>query len=225
GVKFIDSLQGWLVSKSVMDGKITLLGTGDGGKSWQVVSKLISQPEEVYQIASASLEFIDLQTGFIAFKLHSSSNFSLGRLLATTDRGFSWQERSLPLGEPVNFQNAQHGWISGGPQDRTYFTEDGGQTWTLTGSLPESVTSNKDAANLAYTASEGFSNPMQGLVELDIVDDQTGWAIVQDGSCTGYKLRAGEQPAQESGRLLCESSSQLLTTSDGGESWQDISPP
>jgi photosystem II stability/assembly factor-like uncharacterized protein len=225
GVKFIDSLQGWLVSKSVMDGKITLLGTGDGGESWQVISKLISQPEEVYQIASASLEFIDSQTGFIAFKLHSSSNFSLGRLLATTDGGFSWQERSLPLGEPVNFQNAQHGWISGGPQDQTYFTEDGGQTWILSGNLPESLTSDTDSASLAYKVSEDFSNAWRGLVELEMVNDQNGWAIVQDGSCTGYKLRAGEHPAQESGRLLCESSSQLLMTSDGGESWQDISPP
>ena len=223
GVHFQDSQQGWLVSKNLKDGRISLLLTGDGGMSWQEISTLLSKPEEVYQIASASLEFIDAQTGYIAFRLHSSSNFSLGRLFATNDGGFTWGERTLPLGEPVRFLDSQRGWTSGGPQDQTYFTEDGGRTWNLTGDLPENLSLNS-ATHLSPPALDGEGELPSGVVAFDMFDEKHSWVSLQDGSCTGYKPRAGETTAQGAPGLLCESSSRLMTTNDGGISWRDISP-
>jgi hypothetical protein len=223
-VHFFDTHQGWLVSKHVVDGTINLLQSRDSGQSWQEVSTLLYSPEEVYQIASASLEFTDAGSGYLAFKLHSSSNFSLGRLFATNDGGLTWEERALPLGEPVTFLDARHGWTKGGPQDRAYYTADGGLTWNLTGSLPDELT--LDAADSSHPpkALSGFESNQQSLVKLQMFDNQTGWAIVQDGSCSGYKPRAGEIVPQGSPGLQCESSTRLMMTGDGGRSWQDISP-
>jgi photosystem II stability/assembly factor-like uncharacterized protein len=225
GVHFQDSQQGWLVSKNLKDGRISLLLTGDGGMSWQEISTLLSKPEEVYQIASASLEFIDAQTGYIAFRLHSSINFSLGRLFATNDGGLTWGERMLPLGEPVKFLDSQRGWTSGGPLDEIYYTEDGGQNWNLTNNgSPEILSSESAGTKYPSQTLDEVGEALESVVALEMVDDLTGWAIVQDGSCTGFKPQAGELVPQGAPGLLCESSSMLMTTDDGGVSWRDISP-
>ncbi len=224
GVNFLDTQQGWLFSKSVLDGKIILLKTINGGQSWQEISTLLSDPEQVYQVASASLEWINAQTAYIAFRLHSSSNFSLGRLFATKDAGLTWQERVLPLGESVAFLDAQRGWTYGGPQDQTFYTEDGGQTWNQTGSLPDELSTKPAISNLPTQALAGIDGNQLGVVKLEMVGGQTGWAIVQDGSCTGYKPRAGETAPLGAQTLQCESSSRLMMTSDGGGSWIDITP-
>ena len=65
----------------------------------------------------------------------------------------------------------------------------------------------------------------KGMVALDMLDRQIGWAVVQDGFCTGYKPRVGESAPPASPLLQCESSSQLLMTTDGGIHWREISPP
>jgi hypothetical protein len=225
GVNFHDPQNGWLVSKKVIDGRITLLRTGDGGESWQEAAVLISKSEEALQIASASLDIVDSKISYVALQLHSSSNFSLGRLLATSDGGLTWQERSLPLGEPVTFLDSQRGWTSGGPQDEIYYTEDGGQTWNLTNNgSPENLSFELAAEkNPAHALDEDGDVP-EGVVALNMVNDQSGWAIVQEGTCTGYKPRAGEIAPQGSPSLQCVSSSQLMMTDDGGLSWRDISP-
>ena len=231
GVTFLDSQLGWLVSKQDTDdnlGSLSFSQTEDSGRTWQEVSLPVSNPEEVFQIASASLDFVDPQTGWIALKLHSSSNFSLGKLLATEDGGLTWQERTLPLGEPVEFLDGKRGWVAGGPLDQIYYTEDGGGSWNLTETLPQEAAVGMAAANLASLAID--DHPLagelpQGLVALDMAGDQLGWATVQEGSCTGYKPRAGEVVPQDAQPLICESSSQLMMTDNGGISWQNISPP
>ena len=159
--------------------------------------------------------------GWLALKLHSGNNFSFGRLLATRDGGRTWQERDLPLGEPVVFQDALHGWTAGGPADQVFHTEDGGESWSLS--------DNRSIGEIRMMSSnelqlEAGKLP-QGVISLDLIEDQVGWAVVQQGNCSGYKPRAGEQlpPAQEP--LQCESSSILVKTRDGGTSWDEIELP
>ena len=70
------------------------------------------------------------ETAWLSLKMRSGSSFSLGRLFYTEDGGETWQERTLPLGGAVNFQDAEHGWTAGGPAgDQLYFTGDGGRSW------------------------------------------------------------------------------------------------
>jgi hypothetical protein len=54
--------------------------------------------------------------------------------------------------------------------------------------------------------------------------NQLGWALVQDGMCTGYKTKAGESIPHGFEPLRCESYSRLLKTTDGGDSWLEITP-
>jgi len=75
---------------------------------------------------------------------------SPSRVLATTDRGDSWNAYNSPLrGSPsagifsVAFRDAQHGIIGGGdldpaapPFDQTATSSDGGKTWTITPAQP-----------------------------------------------------------------------------------------
>jgi hypothetical protein len=226
GVHFINTQQGWLVGKNIMDGQINLLRTEDSGTSWRETAVLISRPEEALQIASASLELVDSKTGYIALKLHSSSNFSLGRLFVTNDGGATWQERSLPLGEPVTFLDTQRGMTAGGPQDEIYYTKDGGQSWTLTNhGAPEILSFEAAAAQHPALAFNEIGKLPEGVAALEVVDNQIGWAVVQDGTCTGYKPRAGQLVPQGTTARVCESSSRLMMTQDGGVSWREITPP
>jgi photosystem II stability/assembly factor-like uncharacterized protein len=125
--------QGWIVRRK--DGEaagepLELLATRNGGQEWLISSFVLPDAEKNPPIAAAYLNFVDDQTAFLSLKLQSSSAFSLGRLFATQDGGRSWEERSLPLGEPVAFVDAQRGWVAGGPGGgELYRTQDGGRTW------------------------------------------------------------------------------------------------
>jgi hypothetical protein len=220
---FLDPDSGWLVRRSISTdkgGTLSVLSTDDGGYSWQENPLPTFDHEDVMQLDSASLDFVNTQTGWIALKLQSSSNFSLGRLLSTRDGGLSWQERTLPLGEPVQFLDGERGWITGGPLDQTFYTGDGGKSWSLSGSIPG------DQIGTQIVSQLGDDGELpEGVVALELLDSQIGWAVVQNGFCTGYKPRAGEAIPPASQPLQCETSSQLLMTNDGGITWHEISPP
>ncbi|MFC1922136.1 glycoside hydrolase domain-containing protein [Chloroflexota bacterium] len=221
-VFFLDPESGWLVRRSISTDKgemLSVLSTADGGLNWQEKPILDFDHEDVMQVESASLDFVDSQTGWIALKLQSSSNFSLGRLLSTRDGGLTWQERTLPLGESVQFLDGERGWITGGPLDQTFYTGDGGKSWSLSGSIPGDQIKTQTASHLG----DDGELP-EGVVALELLDNQIGWAVVENGFCTGYKPRAGEPIPPASQPLQCETSFHLLMTNDGGITWRDISP-
>ena len=307
GATFLDPRQGWIVrqsAQSVLAGELTLLHTEDGGLTWQTFPIQLPTQDGDPPIVAAYLDFIDAHSGWIAFKLQTGSSFSLGRLFVTRDGGRTWQERSLPLGEPVKFLDGERGWVAGGPPgDLLYRTDDGGQTWQLQSlPLPSSARhvfvglpafENEQAGTLAVTLAgspdpglaiyetrdggdtwslathfdfdpsyepEGAlpfsldanghwwvaprgSNQLyaessagvdvasiasvglpRGVVALGILDDQLGWALVQEGTCHGQKSSAGQTVSPDGETLQCVSSSRLFMTSDGGRTWSDISP-
>jgi hypothetical protein len=49
-----------------------------------------------------------------------------------------------------------------------------------------------------------------GVVDIDFVDESTGWALVASSECTSFKSN-------------CATSSQLFKTTDGGQTWS-LSP-
>lgn len=104
--------------------------TVDGGTTWEINPLPIPQAFKQSPAAEAYIQAIDEQVVFVALKLQSGSNFSLGRLLVSEDGGHSWEERNLPIGEPVFFLDANRGWTAGGPAgNELYVTEDGGYNW------------------------------------------------------------------------------------------------
>ena len=227
GVFFLDPDSGWLVRRSISTDRgamLSVLSTADSGLNWKENPILDFDNEDVMQLESASLDFVDSQTGWIALKLETSSNFSIGRLLATQDGGLTWQERTVPLGEPVQFLDGERGWITGGPLDQTFYTEDGGESWSLSESIPRDQLETQLVSPLRDDSQLFDGELPAGVVALELLDNQNGWAVVQDGFCTGYKPRAGEPIPPAYQPLQCETSSQLLVTNDGGITWRDISP-
>ena len=224
GVYFIDQERGWLVDRKLAeDGTLSLsiFRTPDAGENWSEIPLFDFSTSEVWEIEKGDFEFLDGEIGWLALKLNSGINFSFGRLLATSDGGRTWQERKLPLGEPVVFQDAQHGWTAGGPMDQVYYTEDGGYTWKLSANQ-----STEDTNILASDSLKLQSGELpQSIISLDVYDERFGWAVVQEGSCTGSKPRAGEQLTPGEEPQLCVSSSKFMRTLDGGTNWDEISLP
>jgi photosystem II stability/assembly factor-like uncharacterized protein len=177
-----------------------LLSTYDGGESW-LPKDLPIDGDDIYAIASAYPNFVDQQNGWVAIKLQSGNNFSLGRLFATQDGGATWEELAVPLGEPVKFVDRDRGWIAGGPLgDQLFRTLDGGRTWSeqilplpargnsdslfiqlpeftgdLNGTLPVTLTGPGGSRQAIYTTSDGGLTWTQArLVELGAEDQPAG---------------------------------------------------
>ena len=306
-VAFLDSQHGWLIQRGDTDENgdhLIILSTADGGRSWESFPLPVPVEPGTAPLAQASLDFVDASTGWLALRLQSGGSFSQGRLFATQDGGRTWQERSLPLGEPVRFIDARHGWTAGGPSgDQLFYTSDGGRTWqaqtpplpdsalegayyslpsfrpdrqvilpvTLAGPDPQlalyTTGSLDDEWTLAqvldlpdnpepgsplpfslspdgswWAASPGAqrlyrvpnantdmasqleSGLPQGVIGLDFVSQGTGWAIVQDGDCTGQKSAAGQEAAAGEEAFRCTSQMRLMKTADGGRNWEEITP-
>ena len=131
---FIDAKTGWAVLPGNDDSQssITVASTRNGGITWQnaqVVLDAIAQGRQVGRVAS--VYFSDTQQGWIILQLSSSSNFSIGATLHSTDGGLTWTALpSPPAAGNIAFITPTNGWLVGGPtQDRLWFTRDGGQSW------------------------------------------------------------------------------------------------
>jgi photosystem II stability/assembly factor-like uncharacterized protein len=283
---------------------LNVLRTSNGGELWDS-TPLPLLPEEAYSIAAAYPYFLDDKTGWIALKLQSGSNFSLGRLFATQDGGSTWEERSLPLGEPVRFIDASRGFVAGGPAgDELYRTQDGGITWeaqalpdlgeyefdSIFTGLPEfkndgegwlPVTMAGEESHLAVLRSKDggeswlldtvldldtavppagalpFSLTMAGewrtaipspgpyniaslareiltpdgsgfsgnIVALDFSPDGSGWALVQEGTCSGDKTSVENITPTDGIPLTCRQQTRLIATGDGGLTWSEVRLP
>ncbi|MEY3220551.1 MAG: hypothetical protein RIT27_1908 [Pseudomonadota bacterium] len=125
-VKFVDSQHGWAVVYE-KDRGYSLVRTTDAGNSW---TELVVSNIEQSDIASAYLEFVDTQVGWLVVKDVTSRNFSSGSLFRTEDGGVTWTLLNIPVGEPVHFISRDIGWVIARSTDnQIYRTEDGGNTW------------------------------------------------------------------------------------------------
>lgn len=210
GVEFIDPQQGWLVSPNDK-GELSVHQTVDGGQSWQA----FTLPTSALDVAAAYLEFIDGQTGWVTLKMVSGSSFSVGQLFATQDSGRTWEEQSIPLGEPVQFSDALQGWVSGGPAgDQYYATADGGYSWSAI--TPREYT-------LAIGMNE-IPNLPENVVQVNTADQSHAWALTRNGSCWGDKSSVGADALPYAEPFRCSISTQLWMTDDGGQTWHEITP-
>lgn len=234
-VYFVDSQHGWLnlgVESSVNFMVTLLLATRDGGRTWNRQSVPGRQGTGI----AGTLRFVTPNEGWLAGGPAGRS------LLVTRDGGQSWEQVSLKAppetgpaavatyNDPPIFQNAKRGFVAvtyTGPEEGSalalFATSDGGRTWAPFKVLRGVQTSGgamaatfADSTWLAATASEYTLN------------------------LTAVRLRGGEvttMPAHV--RERWPSASELsfasrsvgwiwggtvLATSDGGATWEDISP-
>jgi murein DD-endopeptidase MepM/ murein hydrolase activator NlpD len=145
-VFFSDASAGWAVlserdSKAESGHSLKLASTTDTGKSWSFAT--VSFPGEfpADYAGVVSVDFVDALHGWIMLRLSSSSNFSRGVLLMTSDGGNSWRRLSdPPIGSPTRFVTATNGWLAGGPNgDELYWTQNGGESWKPRSVLPPST--------------------------------------------------------------------------------------
>jgi photosystem II stability/assembly factor-like uncharacterized protein len=303
---FLDARQGWALTQDSTTSALDLFTTQDAGVAWTASRLPIPDGPPV---VSASMGFLDPQTGWLSLKLASGSSFSLGVLYKTADGGKTWAAYPLPIAGPVRFADPKRGWIAGGPAgDELYSTRDGGASWQ-----PLALTSGMNLNGRAYPSLPVFTSDLEGWLAITVGDplepyldlfittdggatwaqagtvfvdpglvpagplpvmlpDKThillagqgsplmytlppagssarpllpgskvsglpagvvqisdkletaSWALSQEGSCSGYKPKAGELIPADAQTFQCSSSARLWESADGGVSWTEITP-
>jgi len=196
----------------------SLLWTWDGGGEWVEITPASEPSADLLAV-----RFLDERDGWLVRRTPEADGWGTLELLRTGDGGASWQVYRLPLDtgwdsvpvESASFDlvDASRGRLylklqSGSSFNlwRVITTADGGQTWVEQPAPPD-----------------GFSFPEE--LKQDFVAGGAGWAVVQQGTCGGYKAPAGqaEPPGVEPWR--CVSVSRLMQTADGGETWVEVKLP
>jgi len=176
------------IDSDVLDGEVTaILGVVPTAGSSSVT--LNSESTLVSGVQIREFDLISQNTGWLLLD---------DRLLLTEDNGVSWRDITPDIGEAIiqdaDFVDRDSGWLaaipiaSGMPEGfEIYHTRDSGATWEAF-SLPVSM-------------------PAFSGVDLEFVDDQTGWAM--------FKVQTGSS----------FSVGRLFATQDGGVSWEERTAP
>jgi photosystem II stability/assembly factor-like uncharacterized protein len=240
-IHFIDDKSGWVVVKLVSSSNFSrgdLFQTIDGGASWAKLAIPIGDP----------VRFTTETDGWAA------GGPAGDQLYVTRDGGKSWSPvdiepppgfgSSFPVyGLPV-FSTVEEGVLpvtfAGDPSGMSFYrSADGGASWTpavsgaIDGELsigPGVVASDVVDANTWIAALPGGERVLKaggaasafaevapnglpaGVNALDFANAQVGWAVVQTGECP---------PGLKTG---CAIISRLLETSDGGQTWTELTP-
>ena len=123
GVDFISSTTGWAV------GARTLLGTTDGGRSWQPLGEAHKPIRSVHFISA--LEGWGIAGGADPQMNHGwLVPSSAGTLINSQDGGRTWTNLDSPAdSQSVCFSDRGHGWLATSAGS-IYASDDGGLTWT-----------------------------------------------------------------------------------------------
>ncbi len=196
-VRFVNNRTGWVAGGPAGD---QIHKTQDGGSTWE------KQPVPVSfiggQIYSLYPPVIDSQKkGKLAIVMLDGEEFELV-LFSTRDDGKNWNPiSSVPLGPqvsrpPLDLLDARNLVMSIPNSDRIIQVVNGEQK----------VLTNQDGRSA-------------GIVDLEMLDSNFGWAKWNTGDC---RRRAA---ADGSSNVSCTSTSQLIETQDGGITWNSLAIP
>ena len=249
-VEFMDPNSGWVVWMVTTPGgsaQIHLDRTMDHGRTWATRPLDLFEPGEAASfVETVQMGWLDSQTGWIAVKQESGSNFSVGFLFTTLDQGESWSRIQLPVAGEIVFSDSQNGWAVGGPTGSQIFhTQDAGLSWedARPADLPEDsqavvyrpFVSNGSGSLLVSIPEEGslrayslndlsrWSPSMQmdvdvqpGLIGLSILDEQNFVAVLP-GTNSILRMVDGELSTLESQDILVKSIVELdMVSTDAG---------
>jgi photosystem II stability/assembly factor-like uncharacterized protein len=184
-----------------------VLGTVDGGASWQVLRNMSGH-------TAATLYDVDFVSASKGWVCGYSGNSGRGVILSSNDGGASWKKQPTPacgLIMGISFVDTRHGWACA-PQS-VLRTTDAGATWTKTTVL---------------------SDPDIGFQAIYFLDARHGWAVGNEGTImattdggdtwtaqsTGTKgdMMAVSFTSAKVGWVVSDRSAAFKTT-DGGATW------
>jgi photosystem II stability/assembly factor-like uncharacterized protein len=242
---FIDAQHGWLLSgrenaAGVPAEAVSVFQTTDGGNTWQSVSAAlfsdVTPPGHLpYGGQKTGIYFLNASTGWVTGTVMFTN---LAWLYVTHDGGSTWHQQTLPpppgippaqlLIQPPTFFSATDGLLPVKFSDLItsrdiatviYVTHDGGTTWHSTMPVSVALSSSHfldmqhgwltDGTNLFVTSDGGQhwaklarSTNFKQVTQLDFVSESTGWALSSQSAGSSY----------------------LLKTTDGGQTWTQITP-
>jgi photosystem II stability/assembly factor-like uncharacterized protein len=200
---WIDAQTGWLTVRHMTGSNFSLgslLSTRDGGDTWVRLSVPLGEP-------------VSFQSARVGWQAGGPVGDSL---YTTQDGGITWQSREIESGaSKLNYQvpdfgDSARGMLpvlvgeAGQSRMALYTSRDGGRSWKL---------SNSDLGR-------GLSGQ---IAALDMADPDSGWAQVISGECAQKPSLAGGE--EQGGSLSCQQTESLLSTGDGGRTWQVLNLP
>lgn len=250
---FLDPENGWLVIRHPSSSNFrvgSLFRTTDGGDNWTQLSIPIGEP--VYFITSelgwtaggvAGAEFYHTVDGgrtWQAQTIGTASDYTRGSRLAHLPRFTDARSGTAPIVEET----------PGAQRLDLYATSDGGRSWELAVSTPlaPSLTPGKMVALSAVGAHtwtiassgsadllhisgtgqievvEGRDPIAAGIVTLDMVTPDIGWATSLAETCWKGVARGDIKPQADQGDI-CQQSVALLRTDNAGRNWAILPLP
>lgn len=227
-LEIVEADTAWLVLKlqsgsSFSQGRLFV--TQDGGVGWEERSAPAGEP----------VKFVDADRGWMV------SGPAGEALYQTLDGGWTWQKQQIALPNQDSvitslpwFDSDRTGWLPalsgrGSGEKVVFFTSrNGGETWSLE---REPTPEPGEFREALLEANPGMLEAAQGshLSQLELPDgaywidfagEQYGWAAVRSGDCQGEAT-----PGPDSSRKHCVLRQMLLTTSDGGLTWNPVCSP
>jgi photosystem II stability/assembly factor-like uncharacterized protein len=211
-IKFANHRVGWVVGSNG-----SILRTSDGGANW-------ARQKSGVNVLLTGLAVLDMSNAWVTG--------ALGTLLYTRDGGETWNRRDIKSQVGISdivFLDSERGWAVG--YGTILSTTDGGKTWDMKSSGEWKPLSSIFFANqnlgwitvgpvLLKTTDAGKTwaetlPPSQGqLAGLSFVDAQHGWVAKSRGEEGSVVHIPGKE--------TLSSESFVLSTNDGGQTWQTI---
>jgi photosystem II stability/assembly factor-like uncharacterized protein len=201
-VIFSDEDVGWMVGGPAGN---QIYRTEDGGVTWnpQAMPDLpighayIGQPV-----------FETIKRGVLPVTQSGSPNARL-LIYTTSDRGETWQ-----ISQTVELSSDFE------PGMALPFSRSDGIWWAATPDLKGLLNSAKLADEVEITATTGLP---PGVIQLDYVTSEIGWALIQDNRCSGEKT-SGNYSEPDAVAFSCSTDTRLYQTNDGGVRWYEVKP-
>jgi hypothetical protein len=183
-----------------MPGFLGLIRSGDGGKTWDTVSRSGLSDLHVLVVGGP---------GIVAY------DTTLGGTIVSKDDGKNWTELSTPpalvLDLAIDPKDPKH--LLAGTNDSLFASTDDGANWKKIGKA--------DAARLSWTERHGLLRAVRGGQVSSSTDGGATWKPV--GNVPGNPGKLVE--AADGTLYLALEDGTIFTSSDGGTTWRSVSTP
>lgn len=214
-------LSGWAVGVSV-DGYGTIIHSKDGGVTWTRQGDALSVPD-VNLVTVRAVDSLNV------WAVGSNSD-GYGTILKTTNGGKTWIRLGGPQDIPdveincISVLNKSNAWVVGG-NNTILFTDDGGNSWTsksdpIYDQQTLSAIVAVDANNIWICGDTGTG---EGLI-LHSTDGGDSWTSEGDSTLLYQRGLISISAVNQNNAWTVGSKSTVLSTSDGGNTWEEKSP-
>jgi photosystem II stability/assembly factor-like uncharacterized protein len=238
-ISIVDQNTAWIFAYDGINNPSTyphdIAVTTDGGQNWNPISPDLPSNALISDIAG-----IDGNTAFIVTAPYTAGANANG-IWKTTDGGFTWTQQdafeTASFGNQIYFWDADNGFAAGDPLNgkfEMYKTSDGGATWNLVTTAPEPL----GGAEYSYVGVKDVvgDNIWLGTDQGRLLrsnDRGVTWdaffsPVIDFGAATTPGSTGSFAFADANNGLLIAvdntSDAVLYKTTDGGETWEDITP-